>query len=181
MLSAAMLFLGLVCTSLGALERDGRTLLVLGAVSSLLLGGLLLGSLAPGPGARPRLEVRRMVVAALSMAALTVVGIEADHFLSGSEFFIKAQLTGATACATHGLFTGLLCGGGLMFLWRGTDPFTPRLTGALVGSMGGITGLLSVGVACPSIEGLHLLFGHAAVVLSLSLLGAAMGRRWLAP
>jgi hypothetical protein len=68
-----------------------------------------------------------------------------------------------------------------MLLWRRTDPLTPGISGALLGLVGGMGSALGMGVACPSHETWHLCVSHGVVVASLVVLGAAAGRRVLAP
>ncbi|HEV8549451.1 MAG TPA: hypothetical protein VGQ57_10490, partial [Polyangiaceae bacterium] len=74
-----------------------------------------------------------------------------------------------------------LMSGGVMLLWRGTDPLTPGISGALLGLVGGMGSALGMGIFCPSHEELHSLVSHGLVLASLVVLGGAVGRRLLAP
>ncbi|HEY4160205.1 MAG TPA: NrsF family protein, partial [Polyangiaceae bacterium] len=79
------------------------------------------------------------------------------------------------------LFFGATVSAGVLLAFRGTDPLTPRLSGALAGLVGGLGGALAMGIACPSHEAWHLWFAHGLVVVVLGLFGFVVGRRILAP
>ncbi|HEY3499230.1 MAG TPA: NrsF family protein, partial [Polyangiaceae bacterium] len=76
---------------------------------------------------------------------------------------------------------GALVTGGVLLLWRRTDPMSPGVSGALAGLAGGMGSALAFGVACPSHEAWHLWLSHGVVVVALVVLGGAVGRRLLAP
>lgn len=180
-LSTACLFIGVVLTSLGAVKQGTSEVLLLGAAGSVGLGAILLSGVAPGCAGRVGAGVRRALLAALGILLLGSLGIHADDFLPAQTFFGQGPGKEALPCAGRALATGSLCTAGLIFLWKRTDPFTPALTGAMLGVFGAALGISSLGVLCPSVEGWHLLLGHGASVLLLALLGAAAGRRWLTP
>ncbi len=68
-----------------------------------------------------------------------------------------------------------------MWVWRKTDPWTPRLSGALIGACAGIIASTSVGIVCAAGHGGHVLVGHWLVVPLLAIAGFAVSRRVLAP
>jgi hypothetical protein len=174
-LGAALLLATAPAVGWGVPRLLGAALLV-GAV----VGGLLLPASVPG-ARRAGLGVRRALVAGLSLLTLAVLGALAPGFEPLGDFTAHGGPDHALACAYHTLLTGLAAGGALLLLWRRTDPFTPALSGALLGGTGGVVGTLSACLACPTDEGWHLMLGHGLAVSALALLGAAAGRRWLAP
>lgn len=84
-------------------------------------------------------------------------------------------------CFKNGVVIALVPMAILLFLWRRSDPFAPRLTGALVGGWAGLAGAVALAMACPSQSALHVLVAHGAAVAAGALAGALVGRRLLAP
>jgi hypothetical protein len=166
----------------------GRLELILwGGIMSVLTAGFLLDRTLPGARAEawPRLGVlgRSVLLGALSVAAYLVFNELATHFtnLSMSDMTGGAWLQRTLACELHGAGRGILGLGLLFLIWRNTDPFTPRLSGGLLGAVAGGLGVFGTTLACGSNEGFHLLIGHALVVSLLIGLGWLFGPRWLAP
>jgi hypothetical protein len=91
------------------------------------------------------------------------------------------QTEGIMRCTLWSLLFGSVVAGTVLTLWRRTDPFDPGVSGALAGLVGGLTGALTVGVACPNFEAWHLCVGHTLGLVVLGVLGWMVGRRWLAP
>jgi hypothetical protein len=87
----------------------------------------------------------------------------------------------AGLCGTFALIVGAIASGGTLYVWRRTDPLTPGLSGALAGLLGGIAAGVGVGIACPSAESWHLWLAHGTTVLVLVIVGAVVGKKWLAP
>jgi hypothetical protein len=87
----------------------------------------------------------------------------------------------AIGCGLVALVMGALVAGGAMFAWRGTDPYSPGLSGAMIGMVGGIASGAGVSVACPSHEAFHSCFAHGLVVFALAAAGFGLGRRLLPP
>ncbi len=180
-LSAAFLVVGLVTTSLRAMVQTPMLLLTAGTLLSTLLGyGVLLGA-APGRTRRLSLGGRRALLSLMIVGAFVALLLPAADFLSLGEFFSGGHLSGVLGCASHAMLTATVCTGLLLLTWRGTDPFTPGITGALLGAMGGLLATLGGGLACPSVEGIHLILGHGLMVLISTMLGALGGRKWLCP
>jgi MYXO-CTERM domain-containing protein len=69
----------------------------------------------------------------------------------------------------------------MLVVWRGTDPLTPGLSGALAGVAGGLAGACGIGCACAATETWHLWISHGLMVALLGGVGWLVGRRWLAP
>lgn len=163
--------------------REGWTSAALrGALgwSAVLVGVLFLGLTRP-PGRRgPRL-LRLGVALGLPIAFLSWLSVSGTERLALGEFVSQGHAGYAFGCGSIGLIFGALSGLGVLFAWRGTDPFTPGLSGALAGLVGGVGGALGLGLVCPCHEGWHLVIGHGAIVLAAVAGGAGLGRRWLAP
>ena len=76
---------------------------------------------------------------------------------------------------------GALVAGGALFAWRRTDPYTPGISGALIGVVAGLSSGSGMTMACASHEMFHACFAHGLVVFALAALGFGFGRRLLAP
>lgn len=88
---------------------------------------------------------------------------------------------GTLGCGVYTLLTSAVVALGIMLPWRRTDPFNPGLTGALLGLGGGLVAATAANVVCPCREGWHLWLAHGASLVLVVLIGAWVGRRWLAP
>lgn len=180
-LSAGALLLGLVLTSASAIKSAPSSLFVAGAALSLSVAGLLLAGAVPGGRGRLGLYGRRLLVAVITIFAFTALALQASSFLTFGEFLDDASVKSVSACARHSLLSGVIGASALMFIWRRTDPFSPTLTGGLLGLFGGVLGTVSVGLLCNHGEGLHLTLGHGVSLVVLLVLGLIVGRRWLSP
>ena len=87
----------------------------------------------------------------------------------------------AIGCAGVALLMGALVAAGALFAWRRTDPYTPGISGALIGMVAGLASGSGMSVACSSHEALHACFAHGLVVFALAALGFGFGRRLLSP
>lgn len=141
---------------------------------------LAVGFLRP-PGRRGDRRLRFALTLGVPLAFFAYLALAASHRLPLGEVFVAGQAAGALGCGLHALLFGAIVGGGTLALWRGTDPFSPGLSGALAGLAAGLVGAIVVGVACPSGETWHLWLGHGAAVLVLAVSGWLAGRRWLTP
>jgi hypothetical protein len=107
--------------------------------------------------------------------------------LASTEQFSFARFTSgysgghALGCGLVALVMGALVAGGAMFAWRGTDPYSPGLSGAMIGMVGGLASGAGVSVACPSHEAFHSCFAHGLIVFALAAAGFGLGRRLLPP
>jgi hypothetical protein len=148
---------------------------------SAVLGATLLVGLASPPGKRPRAAVRWAIAVAIPLVFFVYLAVTALRSVPFGVFAEGAMAEHAVRCGAICFAVGAIMSSGVMLLWRGTDPLTPGLSGALVGLVGGMGSALGMGVFCPSHEAWHLFISHGVVLASLALLGAAAGRRLLAP
>jgi hypothetical protein len=177
-----------VFTLLAALTRDQprfegtfKTALLGAAGWGLVQAAVLWMGLARPPGKRASRALRLVVAVTLPVLFLAYIAFAAPEWVSFSEFAQGARASHAVSCGLIGLLFGALVSGGVLLLWRGTDPLSPGLTGALAGLVGGVGGALAIGVACPSQEGWHACFSHGLGVLAFAVFGCAVGRRLLSP
>jgi len=148
---------------------------------SAVLAATLLVGLASPPGRRPRAAVRWAVALAIPLVFFAYLVQTAWASVPFEVFSHGAPAAHAVRCGALCFAVGAIMASGVMLLWRGTDPLTPGLSGALLGLVGGVGSALGFGIACPSHESWHLIVSHGVVVASLAVLGAAVGRRLLAP
>ena len=180
MLSASLLALGLVLASAKALVVHPQPLLV-AAVALMSVAGLFLAGAMPQGRSLLQLPVRRSLVFMLVAAVFVALVLRAESFLTVGEFILGDGLASTTVCLVHSLMGGVAGTILLMFVWRRSDPFSPSISGALLGCLGGLMGTLSVELLCENGEGWHLTLGHGLPVLALALVSMLVGRRWLAP
>ncbi|MCC6217553.1 MAG: DUF1109 family protein [Polyangiaceae bacterium] len=104
----------------------------------------------------------------------------ADEWIPLASFGAEHQARAAD-CGLHAIVISAFLTAAMMLVWRRTDPFSPGLSGALVGLAGGLVGALAVGAVCPTHDAWHLLLSHGTLVALLSAAGWLVGRRALAP
>lgn len=141
---------------------------------------LVLG-LARPPGKRISRLARLALAVGVPVLFFGYLAFAAQHRLPAGEFLAHGNAGYAVGCGLHALLFSSIAASGTLFVWRGTDPLTPGLSGALAGLVGGLGGAAAIGVACPSGETWHLWIGHGVTVVVLVVAGALVGRRWLAP
>lgn len=181
LLSAAALAFGVALTSVGAFVKAPRSTILAAAALSLSVGGLLLAGVVPGEARSLGLSVRKSLIGILTVVTFTALALQAESFVSFSQFAEPESLHRATGCAAHSLMSGVVGATALIFFWRRTDPFSPGLTGSLLGLLGGLVGTTSVNLVCQNSEGFHLTLGHGVGILLLGIFGAFLGRKWLTP
>ncbi len=142
---------------------------------------VLVFGLARPPGRKPARAVRLVIAVVVPIVFLGYLATTASAKLPFETFSQGATASHAMTCGLFSLFLGALVSGGVLLLWRGTDPLTPGLSGALVGLVGGLGGAVGVGIACPSHEAWHMGCSHGLGVIALVFLGGAVGRRLLSP
>jgi hypothetical protein len=142
---------------------------------------VLVFGLARPPGRKPARAVRLVIAVVVPIAFLGYIATTASAKLPFETFSQGATASHAMDCGLFSLFVGSLVSGGVLLLWRGTDPLTPGISGALVGLVGGLGGAVGVGIACPSHEAWHMGCAHGLGVIALVFLGGAVGRRLLSP
>lgn len=98
---------------------------------------------------------------------------------------LAAEESASLPCGAHLACGGLLVLQGVLpllaLVWplRGTDPRRPALTGAALGASAGAWAAMLAWLRCPHVAVEHGLLAHAAPVLVLAALGAALGARML--
>ena len=153
-----------------------------GAVGwAVVLGLTLLVGLASPPGHRPRAALRWGIAVAIPVVFIAYLMGTAWATERFSDFASGAHAQHAVRCGGICFVVGAIMSSGVMLLWRGTDPLTPGLTGALLGLVGGMGSALGMGIFCPSHETWHVCVSHGVVLASLAVLGGAAGRRLLTP
>jgi hypothetical protein len=156
---------------------------VFGVIGWVLVQGMVLAvGLGAPPGRRLTPRVRIGITVAVPLFFLAYLGWAAGHTVPVGEFVADQQQSGwALGCGLITFLFGAFASGCVIAIWHRTDPLTPRLSGALAGLVGGLTGAVAVGCACPSQEGWHLWLAHGLTVVALVCLGGLVGRRWLSP
>jgi hypothetical protein len=155
---------------------------LLGALGwAVVLGATLLVGLASPPGRRPRAVLRWGVAVAVPLAFFVFLTQTAWARVPFEQFAQGAMAEHAVKCGSICFVVGAAMSSGVMLLWRGTDPLTPGLSGALLGLVGGMGSALGMGIFCPSHEMWHVCVSHGVVLASLAVLGGAAGRRLLSP
>jgi hypothetical protein len=180
LLSILALALGLTLTAARVLGENPSAFLIALASSCLSIGTLLFMGVIPGTG-RTNAGMRRILLGTLGIFTFTVLALNADHFMPLDQFASGGHIHGVTHCVTFSLLAGVIASSGLMMIWRRTDPFSPGLTGALLGFLGGLIGTVSVSLTCRADEGIHLTLGHGVATLILAGICWAGGRKWLTP
>ncbi|MCH2109907.1 MAG: NrsF family protein [Polyangiaceae bacterium] len=191
-LTALSILVALLLTSLGSFLRAPKSLLLAGCALSLGASALLIAGL-PQPvlpndsrkKVSPKIHLditslprKRMLLMLTLMGTLVTLALTAHHFASMGEFL---ETGAGLPCIAHALVAGALALCGLTIVWRNSDPFSPRLTGALLGAFAGVVGVLSVGFSCPHTEGFHLVISHGIGVFILAYLGSRFSARALSP
>lgn len=123
---------------------------------------------------------------------LTLVGLPVAFYwyllktgVGTPPFLDFIQNTGAcmhvAACGGMSSLVGAVAAAGLFYVWRGSDPFSPRRSGIVLGLVAGISGALVAGFVCPGQDAWHVVLGHGLSLVLMTIAGAAIGRRVLSP
>lgn len=142
---------------------------------------LVFATLARPPGKRGSRALRLALLFGLPTLFIGYLAfISTEHFAFSK--FVQGYSGGhAVVCGGLALLFGALVAGGALFAWRRTDPYTPGISGALIGVVAGLATGSGMTVACGSHEAFHACFAHGLVVFALAALGFGFGRRLLAP
>lgn len=176
---AFLLYVGLRHT--GQSDSALRAALFGAAGWALVQAMVLIVGLARPPGKRISRTARLGIAVTVPVLFLAYLAFAAQQRLPVGEFLSHGHAGYAVGCGLHALLFSAIAAGGTLFVWRGTDPLTPGLSGALAGLVGGLGGAAAIGIACPSGETWHLWIGHGVTVVALMFVGWLVGRRWLAP
>lgn len=147
------------------------SLVALGAWTSLSRG-------ARGLGASVASRAAVLVAIVLgSLAALSSLhdAVEGSRVVEGS-----AAVTALAHCAFRGVTAAALAAVLVGPALRRTAVTAPTLTGALGGAVAGLAGALTLHVMCPVAGLAHALVGHGTPVVLGAVLGALVGRRFVA-
>jgi hypothetical protein len=152
------------------------------AVWGVVQALVLLAGCGRPPGKRGYPLLRWLVTVVVVFAFFVQLTIFSTSHLDFNEFLVAPRsLRSTLVCGFHALLFGGLGTAALLFIWRQTDPFTPRLSGAVMGLAGGLVGAISLDMVCTSREATHLWLAHGATLATLVVLGWVLGRRCLTP
>jgi hypothetical protein len=142
---------------------------------------LVFVTLVRPPGKRGSRALRLGLVVGVPLLFVGYLALVSTEQFALAKFATGQPAGHALGCGLVALFLGALVAGGAMVAWRGTDPYSPGLSGALIGVVGGIASGAGMTVACPSHEAFHACFAHGLVVFALAVAGFGLGRRLLPP
>lgn len=163
--------------------KDAILMALLGALAwGIIQASVLFVGHGKPPGRRATKTLRWAAVLAVPAAFAFHLALTTGAVFSFQEFLVfPRSLRTTVVCGVHSLLFGTAASVVLFTLWRRTDPFSPRLTGALTGLAGGLVGAVALDMTCANDEAWHLWLGHG-VSLALFVVGGWLaGRRWLAP
>jgi hypothetical protein len=166
----------------GRLDRGERPL---GYIAALVAAWLMLAAAATWAGVgRGRSMLGRSAAWRFSAAVLTPAAMLTTWLALALAWPETLQNAFGerphTLCAVATLFfaTGPLVA--FAVVRRGSDPVTPRLTGAAIGAAAGAWGAVAVQMFCGFTAPVHVVLGHVLPVALLSAAGAMLGDRVLA-
>ena len=142
---------------------------------------LVFMTLVRPPGTRGSRALRLGLLVGVPLLFVAYLGLVSTEQFSFAKFSTGYSGEHALGCGLVALFMGALVAGGAMFAWRGTDPYNPGISGAIIGMVGGLASGIGMTVACPSHEAFHSCFAHGLVVFALAAAGFGLGRRLLPP
>ena len=179
-LGAAVATAALVVVSYGGMGLVGITKNAVASVVCIavaLLTALAIGGSFSEKGQQALGRSNRSVLVATIVVAWSL------YLFSGmTDQALGTALAGpAIGCMTRSIVAGALGCAAFMWIWRKTDPWTPRISGALLGACAGAIASASVGIPCAAEVGGHLFVGHWVAVPLLALGGALISRRVLQP
>jgi len=146
----------------------------------VVTAGVLFLGLARPPGRSGSRALRLGLAAVIPVAFFVYLAFAGSDRLPLHEF-VGEHAGWAVECGLIATFFKTLSAGSMWFIWRGTDPLTPGLSGALAGMAGGMVSACAMGCACAATETWHLWMSHGTMLVGLGLVGWLVGKRWLAP
>jgi hypothetical protein len=156
-----------------------------GYTALLAASWLLVGLVATWEGvARGRSMLGRPAIVRVLVAVLTPVALLATA-MAAALVWPETLATPASveAHAVCVVFTLLFALGPLVafaIVRRRSDPVAPRLTGAAIGAASGAWGALGIEMHCGHASATHVLVGHVAPVVLLTIVGVLVGDRVIA-
>lgn len=163
--------------------KDAVLLALLGALAwGIIQASILFVGHGQPPGRRSARALRWAAVIAVPTIFVLHLTLTSGSILSFADFLtVPRSLRSTVVCGVHSLLFGAAASIVLFLLWRRTDPFSPRLTGALTGLAGGLVGAVALDMTCANDEAWHLWLGHGLTLLAFVLGGWFAGRRWISP
>jgi hypothetical protein len=163
--------------------RDAVIDALLGAVAwGLLQASVLFVGHGKPPGLRCNKSLRWAALLVVPTAFLIHLLVSTGSMLSLHDFLVAPRsLRSTISCGVHSLLFGALATVVLFVMWRRTDPYCPRLTGALTGLAGGMVGAVALDMVCANNEGWHLWLAHGLTLIAFVFAGWFAGKRWLTP
>lgn len=156
-----------------------------GYVAALVFAWLPIAALATWAGVAPgRSMLGRPVAWRVAVVALTPVALMAAW--ASVALAWPSMLHDASGPSRHLICDGVtlvLAGGPLLAFGavrRGSDPVSPRLTGAAIGTAAATWAAVVLHLVCGYTSGVHMLLGHVAPVGALALIGAVLTARTVA-
>lgn len=163
--------------------EDAIVMAVLGALAwGLIQASVVFVGHGRPPGLRSAKTLRWAAVLIVPAIFFVHLTLTTGSVLTFDQFLVAPRSVRSTVvCGIHALLFGAWASIALFGLWRRTDPFHPRLTGALTGLAGGLVGAVALDMTCTNDEAWHLWLGHGATLIVFVLAGWLAGRRWIAP
>jgi hypothetical protein len=163
--------------------KDAVLLALMGALAwGIIQASVLFVGHGKPPGRRSTRWLRWAAVLAVPAVFVLHLTLTAGSILSFNEFLVVQRSVRSTVvCGVHSVLFGAAASAVLFVLWRRSDPFSPRLTGALTGLAGGMVGAVALDMTCPNDEAWHLWLGHGLTLVAFVLAGWIAGRRWISP
>jgi hypothetical protein len=163
-------------------KRAVELALVGALIWGIVQASVILVGFGRSPGKRVHRTVRWGMVLAICVAFLAHVTLASESVLPLQHFLSDpGAIKHTVVCGVHALLFGALAIAALFVIWRRSDPFSPRLSGAVSGLAGGLVGAVALDITCPHMEAWHLWLGHGLTLFTLVVAGWYAGKRWLAP
>lgn len=150
--------------------------IVVGVVTALAATAGIVACFAPIGAHRLGARSKLLLAAAFLAVWLTYV-VSIAHSMTAAGMVEHK----AIGCAVRSFVAGLLLGIFAFRVFRYSDPWAPRQSGALIGVAAACVTAAGVGVGCASSDLGHLLVGHVLGLPVLALIGALAGRRRFSP
>jgi hypothetical protein len=164
----------LVLVYIGGPKPDGRPMgyyLVMAALCTVVVLAATWGGVARGRSMLGRPTSMRVVVSALTPAALVVTALAAA-LLWPATIAEPSTIRDHVFCMELGLLMAIGPLVAFAVARRGSDPVAPRLTGAAIGAAAGAWGGLFIELRCGHASIAHVVLGHVVPVAVMTLLGA---------
>lgn len=163
--------------------KDAVLLALLGALAwGIIQASVLFVGHGKPPGKRSTRLLRWAAVLAVPAVFVLHLTLTAGSVLPFNDFLVVQRSVRSTVvCGVHSVLFGAAASAVLFVLWRRSDPFSPRLTGALTGLAGGMVGAVALDMTCTNDEAWHLWLGHGLTLVAFVVAGWFAGRRWISP